>query len=199
MDARHAVLLIPSKLSGPPQLPFRQLRKRITHLESTPTEIFTSVASKRLTQTLNTLESTLAKNRGRGPSAWHRLQSVPTYFRQGCSKPICPFAVPFGTRHSSLATRHFLQSEAHTKLVSLATLCPKSAKPAPFFSTTCPLFCNFLHFFAPFLFSAPLFSIVCPLFCTFGGRGRGPHLTVGTLRGKIDTHKTPRTPRQGCN
>jgi hypothetical protein len=194
MDARHAVLLPPSKPSGPPQLPLRQLRKRITHLESTLTEIFASVASKRLTQTLNTLESTLAKNRGRGPSAWHRLQSVPTYFRQGCSKPICPFAVPFGTRHSPLATS---PKAKRTKIRISRYPLPQSAKPAPCFSTTCALFCNFLHFFAPFLFSVPLFSIACAFFCTFGGRGRGPHLTVGMLRGKMETHKPPRTRRQG--
>ena len=172
MDARQAVLLTPSKPSGPPQLPFRQFRTQETHLESTLTEIFASVASKRLTQTLNTLESTLAKKPGRGPSAWHRLQSVPPYFRQGCSKPLCPFAVPFETRHSSLATRHFPQSEAHKNSCLLLCSAPKRKTRPLLFNHLRTLLQFFALFCTVFIFRPFVFNRL-PTPLHFWGEGEG--------------------------
>jgi hypothetical protein len=176
MDARHAVLLIPSKPSGPLQLPFRQLRKRITHLESTLTEIFASVASKGLTHTLNTLESTLARSRGRGPSAWHRLQSVPLYFRQGCSKPICPFTVPFATHHSPLITRHSSLAtspkRSTQKFVSLAMLCPKHKTRLFLFNSLRALLQFFALFCTVFIFRPFVFNRLRTLL-HFWGEGEG--------------------------
>jgi hypothetical protein len=171
MDARHAVLLIPSKPSGPPQLPFRQFRTQETHLESTLTEIFASVASKRLTQTLNTLESTLAKKPGEGalrvaktsicaPLFSARLQQTPLPLRGSLRNS------PLITRHSPLPPKRSTQ-----KLVSLAVLCPKTQNPPLAFQPlahSSAIFCTFLHrfYFPPLCFQSFAHS-----FALLGGGG----------------------------
>jgi hypothetical protein len=170
MDARQAVLLTPSKPSGPPQLPFRQLRKRITHLESTPTEIFASVASKRLTQTLNTLESTLAKTGGGGPPRGIDFSLCPPIFGKVAANPSAPSRFPseLATHHSPLATS---SKAKHTKTrVSFFAL-PQSANPPLSFQQlahSSAIFCTFLHHFHfPILY----FQGLAHSFAFFGGRG----------------------------
>src|SRR5580704_4329878 len=84
MLAHPAVLLTPSKSSRPTQLLSLQHSARVSPLAATLTNLPASIANKRLTQSLNPLDSTLTKNRGGlafGPTPilpiWNTLNSRP--------------------------------------------------------------------------------------------------------------------------
>jgi hypothetical protein len=210
MDARHAVLLTPSKCSYPIQLLFYKQNASVSPLFATLTSSLYGSHSIAFSRPLFSYSYELFCNQQSHNSfVCLEFQTLSKKHRDGGVLPLFPFwftlSVREGitpepcreeTRHSPLITRHFPSSEAHKNSRSCYAL-RQNAKPAPFFSTACALFCNFLHFFAPFPFPDPLFSIACALFCNSGRRGRVPHLTVGTLRGKMETQKTPRTPRRG--
>jgi hypothetical protein len=155
MDARHAVLLTPSKSSRSTQLLFYKQNASVSPLFATLT-----------------------------------------------SSSYCSHSIAFSRPLFSYSYELFCIPQIHNSFVFFQFQTPSQKHRGYTLSSHSPLLSKrstlhaLLHFFAPFSFSDPLFSIVCALFCTFGG-GEGPHLTVGKLRGKMETHKTPRTPRQG--
>jgi hypothetical protein len=83
---RQPVLLTPSIPSQPTQLPSRQQSAPLTPLAAALTNLPPSIANKRLTQSLNPLDSTLTRNRGAGVA----LQPLVTSFH--------PYLVPSSHR-----------------------------------------------------------------------------------------------------
>jgi hypothetical protein len=156
MLARQAVLLNPLKSALPDCLPFYKQIAPVTPLESAltvPSQPIENIATLTFAESalttipsVTSLDSALTKKPGRV---------------EGSLRPIRPYPFPI---HQSEIWRPPLVYPDPVGATSRS----------PLFSTTCPLFCNFLLFFAPFPNPAPLFSIACALFCTFGGRGEGP-------------------------
>jgi len=190
MLARQAVLLTPSKSSGTIQLLFYKQNASVSPLFATLTSSSYSSHSIAFSRPLFSYSYELLRH--------PKIHNFFLFFRfqTPCQKH--PGWYTLSSR-SSLVTRHFPSSEAHKKLESLAMLCPKRKPVLPFqqLAHSSATFCTFLH---RFRFSAPLFSTACEQFCIYGGGGVGlPHLTVGKLRGKMETHKPPRTHQQGRN
>ena len=181
-----AITPLESALTGPSQL--IENIATLTPAESALTDI----------PSVTSLDSALTKNRGVPPS---NQKSIPESSENGtlvhpdhrrgaaahsCQPPVTGYqSLSYSFSYSyELFCNHqnpklflFLQFQTPSqKHLGLGCTPSLLTSRSPLFSTTCPLFCNFLLFFAPFSNLAPLFSIVCALFCTFWGRGEGPPL-----------------------
>jgi len=162
MDARHAVLLTPSKSSCPTQLLFYKQNASVSPLFATLTSSSYSSHSIAFSRSLFSYSYELLRHpKIHNFFLFFRFQT-PCQKHPGWGTPSLP------ARHSSLATS--LQAK-HTKSSSLLLCSAPNAKPVPPFQQlahSSATFCTFLH---RFRFSAPLFSIACEQFCIYGGGG----------------------------
>jgi hypothetical protein len=95
MLARQVVLLTPTKSSHPRPLLSRQQSAALSPLSATLMDLPASVANKRLTSNLTSLDATLTKNRGVASTAFSGRSDVQTFRRSddspGCSRSFALF------------------------------------------------------------------------------------------------------------
>jgi hypothetical protein len=111
MLARHAVLLTPSKSSGPPQLPSCKQIAPLTPLAATLMDFPASVANKRLMTRLSPLAATLTRNRGAALPGF----DIPTFRRSFNLSPFlsCFYTLFCATGHLQLLWNQFVANSFH--------------------------------------------------------------------------------------